>query len=304
MIRIDQDLSERDIRSPESRQSVVRVDDQDDRSWLLEKPICSALDRLGIAHVGVAYAQSPFEIVRTQLSGAYFLACFGGQGQVLVSGRWQPCGAGQAFLLPAGTLHAFWAERHWDFCWVRYQGRSRTDVVNDSVQTSPIRGSYDVEPLRSAILGLHAECSGEAVEERAQLWVELLDSYLRSFIRPHGIDRRLQSSWDRVSGDLGGEWSVDRMARLAHMSSKHFERLCKRDLGRSPRQHLIWLRMRQAAQLLSETDRTIEFIADAVGYENAFVFSTTFKRVMGWAPSRYPGRQRRRVSPCEPRSLR
>ena len=40
--------------------------------------------------------------------------------------------------------------------------------------------------------------------------------------------------------------------------------------------------MRRAAELLLERDSKIETIANRVGYQNLFVSSTTFKRVMGW----------------------
>lgn len=56
-------------------------------------------------------------------------------------------------------------------------------------------------------------------------------------------------------------------------------------------QQFIWLRMRRAAELLQTTDAKIEAIAREVGYQNPFVFSTTFKRCLGWSPSEYPGRR-------------
>ncbi len=48
--------------------------------------------------------------------------------------------------------------------------------------------------------------------------------------------------------------------------------------------HLTWLRMKRAALLLERTDQKISSIAEDVGYQNAFAFSTAFKRVMGTAP--------------------
>ena len=81
------------------------------------------------------------------------------------------------------------------------------------------------------------------------------------------------------------------MAAEAHLSEKQLERLCLKQLGRNPRRQLIWLRMRQAAELLTTGDAKVETIAARVGYQNPFVFSTTFKRVMGWSPSTYPGRK-------------
>jgi YesN/AraC family two-component response regulator len=49
--------------------------------------------------------------------------------------------------------------------------------------------------------------------------------------------------------------------------------------------HVTYLRMRRAAELLSATGDKVETIAAKVGYQNPFVFSTTFKKWIGWRPS-------------------
>jgi YesN/AraC family two-component response regulator len=51
--------------------------------------------------------------------------------------------------------------------------------------------------------------------------------------------------------------------------------------------HVTYLRMKHAASLLESTRDKIEAIAETVGYENPFVFSTTFKKWIGWRPSEY-----------------
>ena len=125
----------------------------------------------------------------------------------------------------------------------------------------------------------------------ADLWVELIQRYVTSFVRLSATDSRLWRLWETVSADLGRRWTSPEMARVAYVSEKHLERLSKRELGRTPRQQLIWLRMRRAAELLGDERLTIENVAAQVGYENPFVFSSTFKRFMGWPPSKYPGRR-------------
>ncbi|MES2571676.1 MAG: helix-turn-helix transcriptional regulator, partial [Verrucomicrobiota bacterium] len=90
-----------------------------------------------------------------------------------------------------------------------------------------------------------------------------------------------------VAARLGEPWSLDRLAQHSHLSTEHLRRLCRRELGRSPMHHVIFLRMQLAAKLLATTSDKIETIADAVGYENPFVFSTTFKKWVGWRPSDY-----------------
>jgi AraC-like DNA-binding protein len=94
-----------------------------------------------------------------------------------------------------------------------------------------------------------------------------------------------------VATRLGEPWNLDRLAARCHLSTEHLRRLCRRELGRSPMHQVIYLRMQLAAKLLATTDDKIETIAHEVGYENPFVFSTTFKKWVGWRPSDYRARR-------------
>ena len=51
--------------------------------------------------------------------------------------------------------------------------------------------------------------------------------------------------------------------------------------------HITFLRMRQAGALLSSEAYTVEAVAQQVGYDNPFSFSTAFKRETGLSPSQY-----------------
>lgn len=287
MLRRDFNLSETDIRPPTAEAWIVRSNAEDSRDWLQDAPVCRALANFQIRHLAVAHMPSPFEIVRTRLGGSYFLASVCGEGRVLIDGRWAYCPPGRAMLLPPNTMQAFQTPpgKRWEFCWVRYQERAGQKPLASA--RTPVVAEFDSEPLRLAILGLHRECLNcGAFTER---WSELIHSYVRQFAQPAQMDSRLWELWEEVAASLAKPWTITEMARRVHLSDKQLQRLCLRELGRSPRQQLIWLRMRRAAELLL-TQAKIDTIARDVGYQNPFVFSTTFKRVMGWSPSTFPGR--------------
>jgi len=299
MPRNDKDLSETDIRHPGSEMLTVRAADAGDgRPWVEAAAVCRLLRQHRIVHLGVGRMRAPFEIVRTALGGSYLLSCFGGLGEVLVNGRWESCGSGQAFLLSPGTLHAFRAVAggRWDFCWVRYREQAGEQAIARA--SSPVLAEFPAPPFLHAVSGLYHACAGGNASARAGLraglvaqWVELVQGYVRDFAQPRELDARLQKLWTAVEAELAAVWSTAAMAAIAHLSEKQLERLCKRDLGRTPRQHLIALRMHRAAELLTKTDDTVEAIASAVGYQNPFTFSNRFRRFSGWPPSRYPARR-------------
>jgi len=284
-------LLEKHILGPRTRQQAVRVSTEDRRKWLAGFPICAALGQHQIAHTGLCLAHTPYRVVRLKQSGTYFLACFGGEGRILVDGRWKICRAGTACLLPPHILNAFHAVpgTGWDFCWVRYQQPPEQRPVANTA--SPVLARFDAEPLRAAILGLYHESRGKAIPAAMHYWVELIQTYVRRFAQPWQMDDRLWQLWEKVAANLGEEWTLTQLAQEAHLSGEHLRRLCRQQLGRSPMHHVTHLRMRRAAELLAETTDKIETIAAAVGYANPFAFSNAFKQSTGWRPSEYPGRK-------------
>ena len=284
------DLTETHLLGAGSGVIGVRVDKQDSRDWMKELAVCSVLNQHQIAHAGICHAESPFRIVRTQQSGSYFLACIEGEGRILIDGRWQKCRAGTACLLPPRHLNAFYVEAGnvWSFAWVRYQQPEEQRPIATS--NSPVLARFNAEPLHAAITGLYHECNDAAAPAQMHHWVELIQSYVMRFARPLQSDDRLWRLWNRVSTRLNANWTVDSLARESQLSGEHLRRLCRKQLGRSPMQHVTFLRMQRAGELLSTTDDKVETIDTAIGYENPFVFSTTFKKWTGWRPTEFRAR--------------
>lgn len=263
--------------------------------WIVRKEQCPRLAHHQIAHVGVADASTPYSMVRTHLNGAYLLACFAGAGSILLDGRWQRCDAGTACLAPPHVLHAFHAVpgKRWGFAWVKYE--TAADQAPLITSGSPVMAAFASEPLHDAIMGLYHENANGADGVFLKHWVDLIHQYVLRFAQPWHLDQRLSPLWDAVVRSPGEPWSLERLAKACHMSGEHLRRLCRRHLGRSPMQHVTYLRMQRASELLEETTHKIETIAAQVGYENPFVFSTTFKRWIGWRPSEYRKRKMKAV---------
>lgn len=85
--------------------------------------------------------------------------------------------------------------------------------------------------------------------------------------------------------NLSVSWNLNAISQRARVSPEHFRRLCRRYLGRSPMNHLTFIRIQEAMRLLHETDDTIEAIAYRVGYHTAAAFSKAFRSWTGHCPS-------------------
>ena len=285
-----QQLSETHIPGKPSYWRAVRANERDERKWLKALPICPALEAHRIAHTGVMVARAPHRVVRMQQSGLYFLACLEGEGRALVDGKWKTCAAGQAVTLPAFAVNAFHAVtgKDWKYCWVRYEPQPGRRVVLGA--SSPQMAAFEGKALWCAIEGLIEESEGKGVPAALFHWVELIQGYVDRFAQPWQQDDRLARVWEQVAADVGYDWTLDELASRAFVSAEHLRRLCRKALGRTPMHHVTWLRMRKAAELLSTTQLKVESVANAVGYQNPFVFSNTFKEWVGWRPSEHRSR--------------
>jgi AraC-like DNA-binding protein len=270
-----------------TRYQLVRSDDTDGRDWLKEGPICPLLGQHHISHCGIMKAAPPFEIVRASQSGTFMLACLQGEGVILADGQWKRIRAGQACLLPPFVMNALKClpGKPWGFAWVRYRESRESRPILSSL--SPVTGPFDAAPLMAAIQGLHAESSAANGASALHHWSELVHHYVLRFAQPHSSDDRLWRVWQRVETDLARAWTLDELASIACLSGEHLRRLCRKEIGRSPMQQLMHLRLQRARHLLSITDDKVEVIARAVGFESAYTFSNTFAKWIGWRPSEF-----------------
>lgn len=281
MVAMHEKLSETHIVGDDTHQKIVHAED------------CPPLAHRLLSHVGVGDAAPPYRVVRTNLSGAYLHACLGGEGRMLLDGRWRPHRAGMVTLAPAHVLHAFHAVqgKRWQYCWVRYMPQSPRSAI---AGMTPLVAKVDPKPLSDAILGLYHEVHSGGDIAATALWIDLIEHYVKRYTEPLRNEVRLSKLWAEVTSDLGHHWTLDQLAAIAGVSGEHLRRLCQTRLGRSPMQQLTYLRVQQAAQLLATTDIRVEDVAFEVGYQNPYAFSNTFKRMTGFRPSRF---QRSRKSP-------
>lgn len=82
--------------------------------------------------------------------------------------------------------------------------------------------------------------------------------------------------------------SLDRIAENMYLSPFYVSRIFKSEIGTTPINYLINMRMEKAKQLLTvNSDVSIQEIAQRVGYEDAYHFSKLFKKHYGESPTKY-----------------
>jgi AraC family transcriptional regulator of arabinose operon len=157
----------------------------------------------------------------------------------------------------------------------------------DARRSAPVRASLEAMHHHANRAGrLRGELALNALEA-ALLWCD--DHNPRSARAK--LDPRIRRALDYIDRALAEPLTLAVLARVAGLSQPQLTRLFRHHLGLSPMQFVERQRLQRACQLLALTAQPIGAIAHQVGYEDAFYFSTRFRRATGVSPRAYRTQQ-------------
>lgn len=120
---------------------------------------------------------------------------------------------------------------------------------------------------------------------------------LREWMARHGADRAglalavrdpaVREAVRHLHEAPARPWTLESLAQAVGLSRSVLAERFRTAMGDTPLAYLRTLRMQQAMRLLAESDLTLERVAQAVGYQDAFGFSKVFKREVGQAPGEF-----------------
>ena len=258
--------------------------------WFLTPEICPLLSSYHFARIGINDATFGFERVRQHPGGSFFMETASGEGCILLEGKWQRLVAGEVTMAPPRVLNAFYTPqgKRWRAGFIRYDEPPGVRPLIGS--SSPLRNADEFR-LTRALEGLRDEWEHERSAAMLTHWLALIDGIARRLALPWKMDDRLDALWTRVAGDLAASWTLTELAKRSGFSAEHLRRLCLKTLGRTPMEHVAFMRMQHACGLLSGSDDKVDYIARAVGYATGHAFSRAFQRSVGLAPSEFRARR-------------
>ena len=97
---------------------------------------------------------------------------------------------------------------------------------------------------------------------------------------------------DYIDFNYSDKMTVEKVASMLAVSRNHLYRMFKAEVGMSPMEYLTSRRIRFAAKLLEETDRSAAEISDVVGFDTYSAFYRAFKLAYGMSANQYRSRMR------------
>jgi len=257
-------------------------------------PPCKPLRDGGVCWSGISDAPEGYLVERRQPDEHELLYTIEGEAYLETGKRRMTVGPSDLLVLPCtGSYRYGVSAGHWRIMWFHLD---RIDLWSSLEALQPhVREETMKQELLAATQGLLGEGvrSDMGASRLVSLFAEQIVLYLAREVssddRAH--DRRMRQLLDgllrRLDANLQKAWDVHEMAEQLHMSPAQFHRVCLRYLGKTPKGILRDLRMRRAEDLLIHYDRPLAAIADEVGYDSPYAFSTAFKKHAGVSPHTY-----------------
>jgi transcriptional regulator GlxA family with amidase domain len=90
-----------------------------------------------------------------------------------------------------------------------------------------------------------------------------------------------------VAEHLQADVSVEDLADRMSMSVRNFERVFTREVGTTPSQYVLQMRVEAARRQLERTERGLKQVASTAGFGNVDIMRRAFVRLLGITPRRY-----------------
>lgn len=100
-------------------------------------------------------------------------------------------------------------------------------------------------------------------------------------------EKRLQHLLEYIHAHYGEHITLDDLAGTADISKTEVMRCFKSVIGKSPIRYLMEYRLQRAANLLLQTDSTVQKIGECCGFEDNSYFTKTFRAMYQATPTEY-----------------
>ncbi|WP_424983419.1 GlxA family transcriptional regulator [Maritalea sp. S77] len=111
-----------------------------------------------------------------------------------------------------------------------------------------------------------------------------LSPFLQGRSHLHPTIHRIQ---DQVTTNPTADWTVERLAKEAHMSARHFSRLFNKETGVTVPDYINGLRIAMAENMLKAQHLSIENLVDRLGYNSTRQFHRAWKQRHGKSPRQW-----------------
>ena len=226
----------------------------------------------------------------------------GGAGVLEIDGNTYHLKTDDIFLIPKEHPIQYYAdlEDPWEYMWITFDGEMADTYLNHakiSAQNPVIHSQIPNQrylPMIQKILDTNQLTFANEIRRVGYLY-----EILSTLIEGQNSSRNSRSNQYDYSIDTYVDYAlqfiklhydhikVQDIADYIGINRSYLTSIFKKQLHVSPQEYLLRYKLNIAAQLLSDTSRSIQDIATSVGYSNPLTFSKIFKQEYGVSPRHF-----------------
>ena len=253
------------------------------RTPIIEKPIDLEFASSVVAKPGETFSRSMWN----HWSFEYVTE---GKGYFTIGGKTHTLIPGDVYVLPKGLSHRYSAdiEEPWKKIFFGIKGKGVDSLLEmyglNTIYTFP---ESDCKLIFEEIL--HASNNKEIDNQQviALKFHELCIRLAKITKRGTSYSSLIYQTLELLNNSIEKNLSLFDIANEMNISKSHLNRKFKNEVGVTPYDYLINLRMHKASRLLTLTQLSIKKIAEMLCYADAFYFSNAFKKNFGVSPALY-----------------
>jgi len=217
-----------------------------------------------------------------------------GKGIFRLGDRTWELGPGQGFLICPDVLTYYEADAAdpWTYAWLGFNGIMAADCLAAAglAQENPILNLGEHSRASQLLLqmqGATAIRQSDILHLQGMLYLfvsALMEESPQAAAEQNGgAGERLYVDWARdfIGANYSKDLKIADIAAQAGLDRSYFCRIFKERMGVPPMSYLLDVRMRRAANLLKNTDLTVNEVSMSVGYRDQLVFSKALRKVYG-----------------------
>ncbi|WP_243700732.1 GlxA family transcriptional regulator [Paralcaligenes ureilyticus] len=196
-------------------------------------------------------------------------------------------------LAKAGLLNGYRCSTHWENLTVLRQEFPAVEFEEEVfvVDRNRITCTGGVAPLDMV---LHLIASKVGAEIRASIASQFIVAHIRDakdrqrvplLARVGSVREALVEVASLMEANIEEPLSLGELAELSHSSQRQIQRMFRENLGVTPTQYYLNLRLQRARELLTQTGLSVMNITVACGFQSACHFSKTYRKLFGVTPS-------------------
>lgn len=218
-----------------------------------------------------------------------------GQGKLCLRGKEYPVFGGEVFVIYPEELAYYEAdeENPWKYTWVIFQGKKAEEILRSIGITEDNPIFYPKESGREIM-----QCMEKLLYEHKQEYQTIGNMYgLLQIMKNHYAvpkerreqpqQRYVQKIKRYIEYRYVEDIKVSDIAEYCGLNRSYMTKFFKEATGYSPKEYLMYYRMKKAKELLGKKDMPISNVAYAIGYSDPLAFSKIFHKREGMSPQEY-----------------